>query len=100
VVVYHVGLAVTPPSTTTFVPVIQDAIGEHRKATASATSDGSPSRRNGDAESHRDTPSGHASARPGRLISPGETAFTRIPRLPYSSELARACMMSAAFDVE
>jgi hypothetical protein len=40
-------LAVRPPSTTTFVPVIPEAASEARKMKVSATSRGSMSRRNG-----------------------------------------------------
>ena len=77
-------LVETPPSTTKSDPVIQRAIGDDRKITASATSLGDPALPSGTEFNHLLSPSGQRSSRFQSSISPGETEFTLMPKSAYS----------------
>ncbi len=72
-----------PPSTGRQIPVIQRAASEARKATASATSSGSPMRRSGYQRPTVSRTLGSAAILPSQeavRMEPGATAWHRIPR--------------------
>src|SRR5439155_27102313 len=90
---------VWPPSTTSTVPVIHDAAGEHRNTAAAATSAGTPHRPSGiDAMVVRRN-SGFCRAPSFMSVSihPGASAFTRTCTPAHSRETVRVSEMIPAF---
>src|SRR5712691_8231868 len=84
----HPYCATMPPSTGIGKPVTNDAASEHSHTTASAISSGFPIRPTGSTAAILSAlPALWAVIRStiGVLITPGHTAFTRIPDLAYSN---------------
>src|ERR1035441_4836598 len=84
-----------PPSTTSSEPVMNDACSETKKATASATSDGSPIRPPADVDASLAWVS---SSSIGVAIGPGNTALTRIPDGASSAAAAWVSPRNAHLD--
>src|SRR5581483_204375 len=74
---------VSPPSTEMLCPVMKEASSEARKATACASSSGSPIRPSGVIATVPASLSSGERRSIGVSIAPGETQLTRTPSLPY-----------------
>ncbi len=96
----HASLADQPPSTGMIAPLTNDARSDTRNAATSATSIGSPARPSAAFSSI----SGNFSRPDAPMISlrmkPGQMAFTRMPRSPYSTAPALVTAMTPAFVAE
>src|SRR5262249_32994852 len=80
--------ATQPPSTAMGKPVTNEAASEHNQTTASPTSSGLAMRPTGSIATNCSSAPGVlriARSTIGVWITPGHTAFTRIPDLAYSS---------------
>jgi hypothetical protein len=93
---------VWPPSMPKTCPVIQPAASESRKATADATSAGSPMRETGILRrySSRDAGSSDSIAAIGVFTMPGITELTRMPHSPSSSAPHWLSMLRPALDTQ
>ena len=85
-----------PPSTGRVTPVMPEAAGEATNTAASATSCEATGRPSGVTDPHHSKPAGHASARPGRSMSPAAIALTRAGA--NSPAAAAVSESRAAFD--
>ncbi|MCK9904401.1 zinc ribbon domain-containing protein [Frankia sp. Cpl3] len=92
---------VSPPSTASTAPVMNDARGERRKDIGSATSTGAPSRPRAVRVAMKSSASAESETSPrsiGVSVGPGQTQFTRMPEDASSWAAARDQWMSAALE--